>query len=146
MRAQGRGHHASGPHVAGHLLPTEPGSPPRRAGLSSFPAQTQTQAPKGDAAKTEASKKEVPKQEASISKEELVRIALGSEITDERRNRFARRFRTRLRDALAMLQTPIDVVLIDCPAGIEQGFKITPVCPYVVVQFRRHPEWSDLLA
>ena len=28
----------------------------------------------------------------------------------------------------------------------EQGFKITPVCPYVVVQFRRHPEWIDLLA
>lgn len=28
----------------------------------------------------------------------------------------------------------------------DQGFKITPVCPYVVVQFRRHPEWSDLLA
>lgn len=27
----------------------------------------------------------------------------------------------------------------------EQGFKITPVCPYVVVQFRRHPEWADLL-
>lgn len=27
----------------------------------------------------------------------------------------------------------------------EQGFKITPVCPYVVVQFRRHPEWRDLL-
>lgn len=28
----------------------------------------------------------------------------------------------------------------------EQGFKIHPVCPYVVAQFRRHPEWSDLLA
>ncbi|MBD8067191.1 N-acetyltransferase [Devosia sp. PTR5] len=28
----------------------------------------------------------------------------------------------------------------------EQGFGITPVCPYVVVQFRRHPEWRDLLA
>ncbi|NMA99701.1 MAG: N-acetyltransferase [Phyllobacteriaceae bacterium] len=27
-----------------------------------------------------------------------------------------------------------------------QGFKITPVCPYVVVQFRRHPDWGDLLA
>lgn len=27
-----------------------------------------------------------------------------------------------------------------------EGFKITPVCPYVVVQFRRHPEWADLLA
>ncbi|MET3923949.1 GNAT family N-acetyltransferase [Devosia sp. 2618] len=28
----------------------------------------------------------------------------------------------------------------------EQGFKITPVCSYVVAQFRRHPEWSDLRA
>ncbi len=28
----------------------------------------------------------------------------------------------------------------------EKGFKIRPVCPYVVVQFRRHPEWNDLLA
>jgi predicted GNAT family acetyltransferase len=27
----------------------------------------------------------------------------------------------------------------------SEQFKITPVCPYVVVQFRRHPEWSDLL-
>ncbi|UYN98329.1 MAG: N-acetyltransferase [Devosia sp.] len=27
-----------------------------------------------------------------------------------------------------------------------QNFKIKPVCPYVVVQFRRHPDWSDLLA
>lgn len=25
-----------------------------------------------------------------------------------------------------------------------EGFKITPICPYVVVQFRRHPEWADL--
>jgi predicted GNAT family acetyltransferase len=28
----------------------------------------------------------------------------------------------------------------------SEGFKITPVCSYVVAQFRRHPEWSDLLA
>ena len=28
----------------------------------------------------------------------------------------------------------------------ELGFKIVPQCSYVAAQFRRHPEWSDLLA
>lgn len=28
----------------------------------------------------------------------------------------------------------------------SQGFRITPVCSYVVAQFRRHKEWADLLA
>jgi predicted GNAT family acetyltransferase len=26
------------------------------------------------------------------------------------------------------------------------GTRIVPICPYVAVQFRRHPEWSDVLA
>ena len=28
----------------------------------------------------------------------------------------------------------------------ERGQKIVPVCSYVAVQFRRHPEWHDLRA
>lgn len=27
-----------------------------------------------------------------------------------------------------------------------QGFSIDPVCSYVAAQFRRHPEWADLIA
>ena len=26
------------------------------------------------------------------------------------------------------------------------GLRIVPQCPYVAAQFRRHPEWADLLA
>ncbi len=26
-----------------------------------------------------------------------------------------------------------------------KGFKIIPVCPYVKVQYRRHPEWADVM-
>jgi uncharacterized protein len=26
----------------------------------------------------------------------------------------------------------------------DKGHKIVPVCSYVAVQFRRHPEWADL--
>ena len=28
----------------------------------------------------------------------------------------------------------------------SQGFRITPLCGYVAAEFRRHPEWSDVLA
>jgi predicted GNAT family acetyltransferase len=28
----------------------------------------------------------------------------------------------------------------------EHGFTIVPQCSYVEAQFRRHPEWADLLA
>ncbi|MCG6858247.1 MAG: N-acetyltransferase [Salaquimonas sp.] len=27
----------------------------------------------------------------------------------------------------------------------EQGKAIVPLCPYAAAQFRRHPEWADLL-
>jgi len=27
-----------------------------------------------------------------------------------------------------------------------EGFKIIPLCPYVLAQSRRHPEWSDAMA
>lgn len=27
-----------------------------------------------------------------------------------------------------------------------EGFKVVPQCSYVAVAFKRHPEWSDLLA
>jgi len=27
-----------------------------------------------------------------------------------------------------------------------QGFKVIPTCTYVAAQFRRHPDWADLLA
>ena len=41
--------------------------------------------------------------------------------------------------ALKMVKRAID----DARSG---GFKIVPQCPYVAVQFRRHPDWGDLLA
>ena len=28
----------------------------------------------------------------------------------------------------------------------REGLKIIPLCPFAAAQFRRHPEWSDLLA
>lgn len=30
-------------------------------------------------------------------------------------------------------------------AARTEGWKITPLCSYVAAQFRRHPEWHDLL-
>lgn len=56
--------------------------------------------------------------ETLADEEELVRLALTTGASDEQRARFLRRFRTRLRDALEMLQTPIDIMLFDCPAGV----------------------------
>ena len=27
----------------------------------------------------------------------------------------------------------------------QNGFKIIPLCPYVKAQYRKHPEWSDVM-
>ncbi|MCG6884807.1 MAG: N-acetyltransferase [Silicimonas sp.] len=27
----------------------------------------------------------------------------------------------------------------------EKGYKIMPLCPFAAAQFRRHPEWADVL-
>lgn len=39
-------------------------------------------------------------------------------------------------------------LLVDALIGEARarGWKIVPACSYVEAQFRRHPEWSDLLA
>lgn len=28
----------------------------------------------------------------------------------------------------------------------QNGFKVIPLCPYVKAQYRRHPEWADVMA
>jgi len=37
----------------------------------------------------------------------------------------------------------VDALIADARS---EGFKIVPQCSYVEAQFRRHPEWADLLA
>lgn len=27
----------------------------------------------------------------------------------------------------------------------KEGFKIIPICPYVKAQYRKHPEWADVM-
>jgi predicted GNAT family acetyltransferase len=43
-----------------------------------------------------------------------------------------------------------DIALRLITAGIAdaraRGLKVRPECSYAVIQFRRHPEWGDLLA
>jgi uncharacterized protein len=36
----------------------------------------------------------------------------------------------------------VDRMIADARA---EGFKIVPQCPYVLAQYRRHPEWSDVI-
>ncbi len=40
--------------------------------------------------------------------------------------------------ALALVEHMIDDARAD-------GFKIIPICPYVLAQYRKHPEWSDVM-
>lgn len=40
-------------------------------------------------------------------------------------------------------QQLVDRLIADARA---KGWKIVPACSYVEAQFRRHPEWADLLA
>ena len=43
-----------------------------------------------------------------------------------------------------------NIAFLMLSAGIadarQKGLKVLPLCSYAVVQFKRHPEWSDLLA
>jgi predicted GNAT family acetyltransferase len=36
----------------------------------------------------------------------------------------------------------VDALIADAR---EQGFRVVPQCSYVAAQFRRHPDWADLL-
>lgn len=42
----------------------------------------------------------------------------------------------------------IALMLVEAAIGDarSQGFRIVPLCSYVAVAFRRHPEWEDLRA
>ena len=36
----------------------------------------------------------------------------------------------------------VEHMIGDARAG---GFKIIPICPYVLARYRKHPEWSDVM-
>ncbi len=37
----------------------------------------------------------------------------------------------------------VDALIADAQS---EGFKIVPACSYIAAQFKRHPEWAELLA
>ncbi len=37
----------------------------------------------------------------------------------------------------------VEHMIADARAG---GFRIAPVCPYIQAQYRKHPEWGDVMA
>jgi predicted GNAT family acetyltransferase len=37
----------------------------------------------------------------------------------------------------------VEYMIADARKG---GFKIVPICPYVQAQYRKHPEWADVMA
>ncbi len=47
----------------------------------------------------------------------------------------------------SMRGTSAAMALVDCMVSDARagGFKIIPVCPYVLAQYRKHPEWSDVM-
>jgi uncharacterized protein len=46
-----------------------------------------------------------------------------------------------------MRGTGVAMALVEHMIGDARasGFKIVPICPYVLAQFRKHPEWSDVI-
>jgi predicted GNAT family acetyltransferase len=47
----------------------------------------------------------------------------------------------------SMRGTGAAMVLVEHMIGDARasGFKIVPICPYVLAQYKKHPEWSDVM-
>ncbi|PWR02842.1 N-acetyltransferase [Meridianimarinicoccus roseus] len=53
---------------------------------------------------------------------------------------------TEVPDAYRGLGVGIALVARAVADARAAGLKITPLCPYAAAQFRRHPDWHDVLA